>query len=113
MPNVREFLAYYERERARHFEAAGWLFAGYGGVLVSCGVFREQVSTAVIALAGLGFAGAVVFLGCVLIARRIVRDPPHPASGLLIALTIGSFVASLLALLASLGLILIRSFAGG
>jgi hypothetical protein len=112
MPTVREFIAYYERERARHFEAASWLFAAYGGVLVTCAAFREQVSTAVIVLASLGFAAAVVFLGCVLIMRRIMRDPPHPASGFLIGLTITSFVASLLALLATLGLILIRFFGG-
>ena len=112
MPTLREFLAYYERERARHFEAAGWLFAGNGGVLLACAAFREQVSGAVIALTGLGFSAALIFLASVLITRRITSDPPHPASGVLIGMTIGSFVASLLALLATIGLILIR-FASG
>lgn len=112
MPALREFLAYYERERARHFEAAGWLFAGNGGALLTCALFREKVSGAVAVLAGLGFASAVIFLSCVLITRRITSDPPHPASGLVIGSTIGSFVASLLALLATLALILIRFVAG-
>src|SRR5436190_22973862 len=108
MPTVRDFRDYYDRKRARHFEAAGWLFAGNGGAILSCAAFREQVSGAVIVLAGLGFSAALIFLASVLIARRIANDPPHPASGLLIGVTIGSFVASLLALLATIGLILIR-----
>jgi hypothetical protein len=108
MPTIREYLAYYERERARHFEAAGWLFAGNGGALVTCAVFPQQVSNAVVVLVGLGLAAAVVFLASVLILRRITSDPPHAASGLLIGLIIGSFVTGLLAVLATVALILIR-----
>jgi hypothetical protein len=103
MPTTRDYLAYYGRERARHFEAAGWLFAGNGGAFVACALFQQRLLAPLDALWVLsvaGFVAAAVFLACILIARRISRDPPPPGSAVLIGLTIGSFIAGLLALLA-------------
>ena len=96
MPIAQEILVHIERAQARHFKAAGLLFAGNGGGLLAFMMFKEALEPpagVMIVVSSIGLAGDRLSAQCV--GRR------RPTARPLILLNMSSVPVGLAAMIAT------------